>query len=299
MWIWVALIVFVMIGVMYFMRTEQFYVENSVISGVKTIKITNNNPTPFERYIQISQLAAYDAVGNNVAKNQATASSGVWSGSSDRYPVDGTLQARGFPYIYHSTGASGNDFWQVTLANPTDLTRIDYYNRADCCYERALSYMLTLYGAQGQSLAVIPFAATSPMISIYLNKLNGANAKGDKGDQGPQGPAGPQGAAGAVAAKGDRGEKGDTGPKGDTGLQGLQGQPGLAGAPGSNGAQGIAGSIGPTGALGPTGAQGEKGLQGDQGSIGPPGKDALTDGPSGYQTTSLGSSKLPLLKNEI
>ena len=122
MWLWVIL--FLMIGVIVFMsiqKVEPFYVEESISTPINVIRITNNGATPFERFIQISQLAAFDMNGNNVAANQRTLSSGAGWDTSESTAVDGTLSARPWPNIYHG-GGNGGEFWQVYLAQPTVLS---------------------------------------------------------------------------------------------------------------------------------------------------------------------------------
>jgi len=235
---------------------DNVHVTGCVNPGEKVANACNLGDVIGDRYLQISQLAAFDMNGVNVAKGQPVTATPPLSGSgAASIAVDGNLVARNYPnFIYHSESTKGNEFWQVELKEPTTLSRIEYYNRLDCCQYRARNYILLLLGSGGELLASIPFQSSSQSMTFYLNKMDGV-----EGIEGP---------------KGDKGEKGD---------QGLKGDPGPAGPAGSAGAPGGQGVAGPTG---------EKGPKGDKGDQGPMGQDALEEGADGtYAHTVLGSSK--------
>ena len=248
MW-WLILITLAVIVMMSLQKVEPFYVD----TAVKIVRITNNGAIapPLGRDLQIAQLCVYNKTNQNVAGNQPTQSSGATHGTSERTAVDGTLSARPFPSIYHG-GNTGTEFFQINLQVPHLLSKVVFYNRSECCGERALSYILTLIDGAGNVLETIPFTVSDPVITFNLNGL--------------MGPKGEQGLPGAAGAKGEQGLPGAAGARGEQGL------PGAAGANGAAGAKGDAGELG------------EAGIQGV------PGKDALSEGPIGFQTTSLGTS---------
>ena len=223
----------------------------------KGVSLGGSDPgvAPWDRYIQISQLAVYDEAMTNVAKGRpVTASPLLTPGGGPEIAVDGFMEARGWPNLYHSATSAGNEFWEVELAQPTTLNRIIYYNRGDCCQYRATKYVLILKGIDSKVIASIPFTSASKKMTFYLNKLTGAAAEGAAGPRGIPGEIGPQGIPGAV---------------------------GPAGVAGPAGIQGIAGPVGPTGAVGPAGIQGEAGPtgstgeKGSKGDVGPRGISAL------------------------
>ena len=237
--------------------------------GCQSVTVAN-------RAIQISQLAAFNDASPsvNVAVGRPTTASAHLATGAPSFAVDGTLAARGWPNIYHSAANTGNEFWEVELAQPTTLSRIEFYNRLDCCQDRASKYVLILKGIDQKIIATIPFTSTSNSMTFYLNKLKGAAADGAVGPRGVPGEIGPQGIPGAV------------GPAGVAGLAGPVGTQGIAGPVGPTG---TAGPFGLQGEVGPTGSVGEKGLKGDMGARG---ISALEEGPDGaYASTNLGSSK--------
>ena len=292
---------------------DTFHITGCVNPGDKVSTGCNSGPAG-DRYLQISQVAAFDEGGTNVAKSRPTLASSASSGGGNAaIAVDGTLQPRGWPNIYHSSDTTGREFWQVELAKPTVLNRIEFYNRLDCCQTRALGYTLLLLASDGTLLTAIPFtaastSANSTAMTFHLNTLAGVN-----GLAGPTGPAGTPGNAGAPGNPGAQGAPGATGPRGVAGLPGTAqfgptgptgfgatGPKGATGAlgPTGSGKDGIPGPVGPTGSAGPYGLQGKEGPKGPtgpkgaKGDQGPMGKDALADGPDGtYGKTTLGSSK--------
>jgi hypothetical protein len=229
--------------------------------------------TTANRALQISQLAAFNDASPsvNVAVGRPTTASVHLATGVSSLAVDGTLAARGWPNIYHSLANTGNEFWEVELAQPTTLSRIEFYNRLDCCQERASKYVLILKGIDQKIIATIPFTSASNSMTFYLNKLSGAAAAGAVGPRGVPGEIGPQGIPGAV---------GPAGVAGPVGTQGIAGPVGPTGT---------AGPFGLQGEVGPTGSAGEKGIKGDMGQRG---ISALEEGPDGaYASTNLGSSK--------
>jgi len=102
-------------------------------------------------YLSISQLVIKDKNGTNVAPSGTTSSSGNWgSGSSERAAIDGTQASRPFPAEYHSKDKNG--FFQVALANPTQVSSVIVYNRGDCCQQRLAGYKVSLMDSNNNVL---------------------------------------------------------------------------------------------------------------------------------------------------
>jgi len=239
---------------------------------VRWIRVLNNNNT----YIQISQIAAFDFNNVNVAYNRPTYSNKTYAPSNSGMAVNGDLRARNWMNnLFHSHGGT-DAYWVVDLGTDVVLNRIVYYNRLDCCRDRARGMNIQLQnsaGAQVKMLTIPENFGDDLVVTFYLNSLNGP--KGEKGDGGAKGDKGDAGVAGQNGALGQPGPTGPKGEKGDIGPVGAQGPIGVTGP------YGLAGATGPAGPKGPQGMRGDKGV------------DALADGPDGtYSKTALGSSKL-------
>lgn len=108
-------------------------------------------PPPGRREcIQISQVAVFDNRDVNVALNKPVASSPpLGSDCGPERAVDGARQPRGHPFEYHSKCNPG-DYWQVDFARTYPIKRVEYYNRADCCWGRANGMVIELLNDSGQ-----------------------------------------------------------------------------------------------------------------------------------------------------
>lgn len=110
-------------------------------------------------WLQMSQLAV-NALENNDVVNVAprgtvNASSdliqyyfGRYGVYSTRTPIDGNLNPRPYPSVYHSFWPYW-DWWRLDLGKEYDVTEIVYYNRTDCCNERANGMKLYMYNGEG------------------------------------------------------------------------------------------------------------------------------------------------------
>jgi hypothetical protein len=112
--------------------------------GVQFVKL--HYPEGQTQCIQISQLAVYSN-GVNVAKNKSVSSANVYSDAygsgKPEYAVDGELAQRTYPNVYHSSCRAG-DFWVVDLQQEYPVEKVVYYNRVDCCADRAQGMMIDL-----------------------------------------------------------------------------------------------------------------------------------------------------------
>jgi len=103
------------------------------------ININKNNEC-----LQIAQLAVYSN-GVNIAPGKTASAPNIYSSQSiPAKAIDGTLSTRDYPNIYHSACRSG-DYWLLDLGSEYDIEKIVYYNRRDCCSERANGMVLQLF----------------------------------------------------------------------------------------------------------------------------------------------------------
>jgi hypothetical protein len=94
--------------------------------------------------IQISQIAAIDNRGQNVAFGKPTkAANELARDCGPERAVDGQLRSRSHPFEYHSRCLAG-DFWEVDFTREYPIRQVTYYNRADCCSTRATGMILEL-----------------------------------------------------------------------------------------------------------------------------------------------------------
>jgi hypothetical protein len=131
-------------------------------SNIQYIKISY--PSGQAGCIQISQLAVFSN-GQNVAQGKVATAANLYSSQvSANTPIDGTLQARAYPSIYHSACAVG-DYWQLDLQDEYPIDRIVYYNRQDCCNDRANGLVMQLIDRN--DAVVKSITLTASMIQSY------------------------------------------------------------------------------------------------------------------------------------
>jgi hypothetical protein len=64
--------------------------------------------------------------------------------------VNGNAEARGHPGEWHGSG--GNDWIEIDLGNEFPVSKVVFYNRADCCQDRANRATLTLLNSNRQQV---------------------------------------------------------------------------------------------------------------------------------------------------
>jgi len=139
------------------------------------VSVTPATSMPNARYVrlsnayqclQISQIACYDNQGVNQAFGKPTSYSSTYQwGSSANYAVDGTLRSRAYPQIFHS-GCQANDWFMVDMSAVYPIKKIVYYNRADCCQNRATGILVELLDANKQTVWTGTLAGNQPMESL-------------------------------------------------------------------------------------------------------------------------------------
>ena len=124
--------------------------------------------------IQISQVAVYSIENPsvNIAQGKPTKSQGAYSAQAvASNAVDGTLAPRAYPNIYHSPCGTG-DYWQVDLGSEYPVSKIVYYNRQDCCQDRAQNLILSL--RTGNNDVVVwegPFTSADMVQTFLFNPI--------------------------------------------------------------------------------------------------------------------------------
>jgi len=149
-------LVFIIIVCMFNFKNEDFVDVASVVSTPiynisKCVIDYGNNPD----YIQVAQIAIYDENGVNIAPT-ATISSidntyydDAGNVTSPAKAIDGTLAPRKFPDIYHSKTNTNKEYLKLVFPKPVSVSRITYYNRSDCCSNRAATMYIQLFDTYG------------------------------------------------------------------------------------------------------------------------------------------------------
>ena len=128
------------------------------------------NPSQAPTCIQVSQLAVYDENNNNLALNRPVMYKSIHGAiPQNNYNIstDGNLADRPFPDIYHDNTCQGNasgEFWMIELEKPSYVTKVMYYNRQDCCQDRATNLIIELLD-ENQNVV-----ASKPLISSSLSE---------------------------------------------------------------------------------------------------------------------------------
>ena len=123
----------------------------ATLFGATMIRITNAFPT----WLQVGEVQAFENLtGVNVAlaANGATAagSGNFTAASSPDKAIDGLAPAN-YPLIYHSNGAGADEFLEITLAGPKNLSSLTIFGRADSFGSRDF-YNVAIFNAGGQTL---------------------------------------------------------------------------------------------------------------------------------------------------
>jgi hypothetical protein len=121
--------------------------------GIQFIRIVNSTQS-VPNYIQIGELMAFDKNGTNLALGKPTTSSGHWS--SNYAPSKATDNQKNTSF-HSAKPPTENDFWEVDLGKEYNLSRIDYYNRHNCCQERIIGCTMHLLNKNREMVNKIDF----------------------------------------------------------------------------------------------------------------------------------------------
>jgi hypothetical protein len=108
--------------------------------------------------IQIPQLQVFDAMGTEIAKGKQTSAQGTYHDIPACVPsvaVNGDAFPKAFPHMYHDqdTMDGSQQFWMVDLGDVVEVRKIVYYNRTDCCFQRAMDMPVQLLDADKNVVA--------------------------------------------------------------------------------------------------------------------------------------------------
>jgi len=124
-----------------------------------------------DAWLQIAQLAVIDSNGVNVALGKSTSSGSQWPGTNSAVTVDGDLRSRNHNMAYHSYYNYSTGRWEhdgeaqvtINLGGDFDITRVVYFNRADCCEWRITGAKVILYDMNGAFVAERTITSSSPL----------------------------------------------------------------------------------------------------------------------------------------
>ncbi len=141
-----------------------------VLTSSVRVRINPNSPATC---IQVSQLAVYDEHGNNVALNQPVQYKSIHPAvTNPNISTDGTLESRSFNNIYHDGTCEGNasgEFWMIQFDAPVYVTKVVYYNRQDCCQDRATNLIVELLDTNNNVVASKPLFSSAAMEELFFN----------------------------------------------------------------------------------------------------------------------------------
>ncbi len=128
---------------------------------VQVLRSTSSRVPRYESYyhIQIPQIQVFDSTGAEIGKGKSATANSIWlngrEGVSAQKAVDGTAAPRAHPNEYHdqNTGDDSKEFWLLDLGNVFEIRKIVYYNRTDCCFERAMHMPIQLLDADKRVVA--------------------------------------------------------------------------------------------------------------------------------------------------
>lgn len=137
--------------------------------------------SPDDRCLQISQLQVFNSSGKEVARGRPTTSASTWSlwgtQPDSSKAVDGNAAPRPFPNIYHDAcNTNGqNQFWMVDLGSEQDLSSIIYYNRTDCCGNRADGMPVQLLDSNMNVVGQTTINGSAPKIQVNFTIFDKQN----------------------------------------------------------------------------------------------------------------------------
>jgi hypothetical protein len=106
------------------------------------------------KYIQISKLEVIDRTGRDVALKKQTFSKSNWPTFTNDKPVNGAEWFEGNMYHDQLESSDPNkraeEYWMVDLGEMKDVCFIYYYNRVDCCQDRAKGTRMQLLNDKKQ-----------------------------------------------------------------------------------------------------------------------------------------------------
>lgn len=113
---------------------------------------------------QLKNLAANGRPGNSVGGSVTAKSDGerIWGAGNGAVlnAINGNESSSN--NIYHSAGNGPDEFWLLDLGKTYPITKITYYNRGDCCQNRAIGMTIELWNSP-------PTDSGTPLQKMTLN----------------------------------------------------------------------------------------------------------------------------------
>jgi hypothetical protein len=145
------------------------------IPGVKRVQLAGG----FGTCLNFSQLVVLNEKGENISKGRPTEGSGQWEpASNSAKAVDGEEWPRGHPNEYHCSAAACGaniNHWQVTLDNPSTVSAIIIYNRADCCQDRLAKQNMHFFNSANEMIYWKPSMGTALINVLPTNNSTNQN----------------------------------------------------------------------------------------------------------------------------
>lgn len=125
-------LVIVCVGIIMYLRKKK----SSNKPFYSRIRVEKPKGTP----LSLAEVQAFSPSGENVALlGKAVQSSTRFAKSRASNAINGITQGSGIGdgYVTQTNGKARNDnFWQLKLKEPSQLSHIKVFNRIDCCSER-------------------------------------------------------------------------------------------------------------------------------------------------------------------
>jgi hypothetical protein len=142
--------------------------------GVRYLRVTPNNNGDYIQIAQIVVNAFVNGAITNVAPRGTCTAANAWGGwdlatknAAIKSPMTGG-------WIYHSA-RGGDSWWQLDLGQDYPVTEIIYYNRIDCCQDRANGMKIQLRANDGT--AYQPITLTGALKQSFNISTKGLTAK--------------------------------------------------------------------------------------------------------------------------
>lgn len=135
---------------------------------ISTITITSNG-----EWLQISELQVIDENGVDVSITGTSISNGTWQDPRVTSGNANDNNNKEVPYYvgYHSGSTNGE--WKLTLQRPAVVKQLIYYNRIDCCWNRAIKYTLTARDDAGKTVYSTGFNTDMKQVfNVDLQNIN-------------------------------------------------------------------------------------------------------------------------------
>jgi hypothetical protein len=131
---------------------------NMTITPKKVKKLVYKANQNADYNLQISRIAIYatingrsENVANKIANNDSIViNGGDYGGTGGKLaPIKPNLINASWNDIYASATTDKANTWTLNLDKEYDVFRVVFYNRSDCCQERAIGTTITLYNEKG------------------------------------------------------------------------------------------------------------------------------------------------------